>query len=288
MTTRLSLWVSRPADRVLRRIDWARWRAPVRLGLSVLGLTTLVVVFVGRAPGFDFYAYWAVDPSNPYRVVDGLGAFHYAPPLVWLAGPLRYLSFEAGYVMWTAVMVGLLMFMTRSWALAWCAFPPVASELFHGNVHLLIAAALVVGFRYSAVWAVLPLAKVTTGVILIWPLVRREWGRLAVAVGSGVVVFLLSLAIQGVELWTTWIDHLAVRSAQPEDGGALIDVSLLLRLPMAIAIAMWGSRTNRSWSMPVAVTLAMPLLWFHSFAVLVALQATWGIRPGREAARPTG
>ena len=33
------------------------------------------------------------------------------------------------------------------------AFPPVAIELYHGNIHLLIAVAIVLGFRFPAAWA---------------------------------------------------------------------------------------------------------------------------------------
>ena len=272
MTTQRRSWASRPTGPAWRRLDWARWREPVRLGLSILGLTTLFVVYAGRTPGFDFYAYWAVDSANPYRVVDGLGAFHYPPPLVWLAAPLQALPFETAYAVWTALMAGVILWLTRGWALAWCAFPPVASELFHGNIHLLMAAALVAGFRHAAIWAFLPLAKVSTGVNLLWPLLRREWRRLGIALGAGALVLLLSVALQGVDVWAAWINHLAVRSAQPEDGGALIDVSLLVRLPIAIAIASWGALTGRRWPLAVAVTLAMPLLWFHSLAVLAAVQ----------------
>lgn len=276
MTTQRGSWASRPAERVWRRLDWARWRAPVRLALSILGLTTLIVVYAGRTPGFDFYAYWAVDPGDPYRVVDGLGAFHYPPPLVWLAAPLQVLPFEAAYVVWTALLASVLVWLTRGWAVAWCAFPPVASELFHGNVHLLMAAALVAGFRYAAIWTFLPLAKVSTGVVLLWPLLRREWSRLLPPILTGLVVVVLSVLIQGIDIWTAWIHHLGVRATQPEDGGALLDISLLVRLPVAIAIASWGALTGRRWPGAVAVTLAMPLLWFHSLAVLVAVQRLSG------------
>jgi hypothetical protein len=265
-------------DRLSGSIDLDRWRSPIRLGLSAVGVAMLVLVYSVPGPGFDFYAYWAVDPHDPYRIPDGLGAFHYAPPVIWLAMPFQVLSFDAGYVVWTAVMGALLVWTTRSWALAWCAFPPVASEFYHGNIDLLLAAALVAGFRIPPIWVLLPITKITTGINLLWPLVRRDARALANVAVVGLVVVGASLALQGVDLWRSWVDHLLIRMSRPEAGGALIDISIWLRLPIAIVVMAWASLTARLWAVPIAVALAMPLLWFHSLAVLVAIQPLVGER----------
>jgi hypothetical protein len=261
--------------RLAASIDLERWRSPIRLGLSAIGVVTLALVFSVPGPGFDFYAYWAVDPVDPYRIADGLGAFHYAPPVIWLAAPFKLLSFDAGYVVWTVLMAGLLVWMTRSWALAWCAFPPVASELYHGNIDLLLAAALVVGFRVSSAWVLLPITKVTTGINLLWPVLRRDGRAIATVALLGAAIIGASLLIQGIDIWRAWIEHLIVRMGRPEAGGALIDFSLWLRLPIALAVMVWASITARRWLVPIAVVLAMPLLWFHSLAALVAIQPLW-------------
>ena len=68
-------------------------------------------------------------------------------------------------------------------ALLVLAFPPVALELYHGNIHLLMAAAIVLGFRYPIGWSFLLLTKVTPGVGLVWFAVRREWRPLIIALG---------------------------------------------------------------------------------------------------------
>jgi hypothetical protein len=262
-------------DRLAASIDLERWRSPIRLGLSAIGVVMLALVFSVPGPGFDFYAYWAVDPVDPYRIADGLGAFHYAPPVIWLAAPFKLLPFDVGYVVWTVLMAGLLVWMTRSWALAWCAFPPVASELYHGNIDLLLAAALVVGFRVSSAWVLLPITKVTTGINLLWPVLRRDGRAIATVALLGAAIIGASLLIQGIDIWRAWIEHLIVRMGRPEAGGALIDFSLWLRLPIAIAVMVWASITARRWLVPIAVVLAMPLLWFHSLAALVAIQPLW-------------
>ena len=103
-----------------------------RDGLSIAGVLLLITFFrVGGSPGYDFYAYWSVDPSDPYAVKEGFGAFHYAPPLVWLVGPLKVLPWPLAYWLWFAVLFAVLVWLARDWSLAWLAFPPVSSELYH-------------------------------------------------------------------------------------------------------------------------------------------------------------
>lgn len=268
-------------------IDVDRWRSPIRLGLSAVGVAMLALVYAVPGPGFDFYAYWAVHPTDPYRIPDGLGAFHYAPPVIWLTEPFKLLPFEVGYAVWTALMAAALVWTTRWWALAWCAFPPVASEFYHGNIDLLLAAALVAGFRAPTAWVLLPITKVTTGINLLWPILRRDRRTITTVAVVGLVVVVASLAIQGVDLWRAWIDHLLVRMGRPEAGGALIDISLWLRLPFAVALMVWATLTSRRWAVPIAVALAMPLLWFHSLAVLVAMQPLAGARRPLEPRLPS-
>jgi hypothetical protein len=275
-------------NRLTSSIDLERWHSPVRLGLSAVGVAMLVLVYSVPGPGFDFYAYWAVNPADPYRIADGLGAFHYSPPVIWLAQPFQLLPFDAGYVVWTVMMASLLVWTTRSWALAWCAFPPVASEFYHGNIDLLLAAALVAGFRLAPIWLVLPLTKITAGINLLWPLIRGDSRALASVAIAAVVVVGASLATQGIDLWRAWIDHLLIRAGRPEAGGALIDISIWLRLPIAIVVMVWASLTARRWPVPIAVALAMPLLWFHSLAVLVAIQPLAGERRRFAPTRPNG
>ena len=58
-------------------------------------------------------------------------------------------------------------------------FPFTAMEVAGGNVSLLLAVAIVVGFRWPAAWALVLLTKITPGIGLLWFAVRREWRSLA-------------------------------------------------------------------------------------------------------------
>jgi hypothetical protein len=240
----------------------------LRDGLSIAGVLVLITFFwVGGSPGYDFYAYWSVDPADPYAVKEGFGAFHYAPPLVWLVGPLKLVPWPLAYWLWFGILFAVLVWLGRDWALAWLAFPPVASELYHGNIHLLIAAALVLSLRWPIAYAFLVLTKVAPGVTAIWWVVRREWRSLSIALGSAAVVVAISFAIAPSN-WFAWLNHISTESNQAFN---LVPIPLLIRLPVAAAIAVVAGLTNRAWLLAPAAVLGLPLLWIHGLAILVAI-----------------
>jgi len=96
----------------------------LRDGLSIAGVLLLLIALrTGGLVGYDFYAYWAVDPADPYVVAEGFGNFHYPPPMVWIAWPLKLLSWPLAYWVWFALLFAVLVWLARDWALAWLAFP---------------------------------------------------------------------------------------------------------------------------------------------------------------------
>ena len=146
-----------------------RWRA-VRDGLVIAGLAFAVYLFLVEAPitktvGFDAYAYWTVHVDQPYRLEAGaFGAFPYSPVLVRVFALAGLLDWQAFLWLWEAVLVATVIWLGWRRTLWVLAFPPVAVELYHGNIHLLLAAAIALGFRYPAAWAFVLLSKVTPGV----------------------------------------------------------------------------------------------------------------------------
>ena len=176
------------------------------------------------------------------------------------------------------------MWLAREWTLVVLAFPPVFNELYFGNINLLYAVAIVVGFRWSAAWALLLLTKVTPGIGLVWFAVRREWRALVIALGvTGVIVAVSFVLTPG--LWRDWLtvltssDSLSPPTAYP--------VPLLPRLVAAGALIAWGGLTDRRWTVPIGVTLALPVIWSAGLSILVALvpmvredMAVWTRRQG--------
>jgi hypothetical protein len=254
-------------------------RRAVRDGLILAGLMFATYLFVVVAPsagtvGFDAFAYWRVDLQHPYAAPAGVfAAFPYTPVIARVFAPAALVAWPTFWWLWTAALLGTAIWLGWRSTLAVLAFPPVALELYHGNVHLLIAAAIALGFRYPAAWAVVLLTKVTPGIGLIWFAVRREWRSLAIALGVTAVIVAVSLVVDG-RLWGEWLSGAIL----PVAGGSVdqphIDVPLWLRLPVAGAIVAWGGLTDRRWTVPLAAALALPVLWIAGFSILAALPAT--------------
>jgi hypothetical protein len=219
-------------------------------------------------------AWYTAELANPYvgRVAQE-GAYLYSPAFLQALAPLRALPFETIVWVWGALMLAALAFCGGRWTPLLIVLPPVMGELAMSNVHLLYAAAIVLGFRWPAAWALMLLTKVTPGVGLVWFAVRREWRNLAVALGATLAIAAVSWAM-APELWAQWLALLSDGSRTqppPFQINAPIPVPVLVRLPLALLIVVWGARTNRRWTVPIAVTLALPVIWTASLSILVAM-----------------
>lgn len=248
----------------------------VRDGLVIAGLMTsafvlIVIPVVGRSLGYDAYAYWSIDLGTVYDRALGslyaLGAFRYAPPIAELLAPLHALPWWLFLSIWVALMVAALLYLGGRWSLALLALPAVALEFEHGNIHLLMAAAIVMGFRWPWTWSFVLLTKVTPGIGLIWFAVRHEWGKLGIALGFTAAVSIASWIV-APGLWTQWIATLTVTAGQAQD--LSIPPPLPIRLPLAVLLVIWGARTDRPWTVGIAAFLALPVIWPHSFALALA------------------
>lgn len=253
-------------------------RRAVRDGAIVAGLLFTGYLFVVVAPsqgtvGFDAFAYWSLNPAHPYQTaVGGLSAFNYSPPIARLFGLFSNLDWYAFLWIWLAVLVGTIVWLGgRGPKVVWLlAFPPVALELYHGNVHLLMAAAVVLGFRYPWTWAFILLTKVTPGIGLVWFAVRREWRSLAIALGATALIAAISVAVDR-SLWVDWFGFLGRAGAGAVVGQFEISLPLWVRLPAAFILVAWGGLTDRRWTVVVAATLGLPILWPSGFAICAAL-----------------
>ncbi len=246
----------------------------VRIALSMVGAITVVGVYlIGGGPGWDTYAYWrAATKLDPYGVSVAFGSFNYSPPIVDLLRPFGALPWPLFYGGLTALSLAALVWMCRTWSLAALAFPPVAIDLYQGNIHLILAAMIVAGFRWSGVWAVPILTKVSPGVGLLWFAVRREWRPLTLSLAVTAAIVAASLLVQP-GLWASWLHHLAVTTL-PADAVA-VPVPFLLRLLTAAGLVAWGAATARRWTVLVGAMWATALLGIGGFAMLAGLVPLW-------------
>src|SRR5439155_9036139 len=251
----------------------------LRDGAILAGLLFLAYLFLVVAPqqqtvGFDALSYYLYGIDNPYWLAHRtMGSFVYSPIAARLFQLDALLPFWQFLWLWLALLVGTVLWLGgRRYWLWILAFPPVALELYHGNVHLLIAAAIALGFRYPVAWAFVLVTKVTPGIGLLWFAARREWRNLAIALGATAVLVAVSLAFD-FRLWQQWIERDLLVSFQQPPSQPQIAIPLLLRLPAAAALVIWGARTDRKWTVPLAAAIAMPVLWIAAFSVLAALPA---------------
>ena len=220
--------------------------------------------------GLDAHAYWSVNAAEPYQLAVGQpDAFLYAPPFAFVFGLLRMLPWEVFRGLWLALCVVAVIWLAREWTPLVLALPPVFNELFYGNLNLLLAVAIVLGFRRPAAWAFILLTKVTPGVGILWFAVRREWWKLAIALGVTAVIVDASFLL-APEAWVDWIQALSTNSSAPLSATAY-PIPLAPRLALAVVIVVWAALSRRRWLMPIAVLLAMPVIWSAGLSILVAL-----------------
>jgi hypothetical protein len=254
-------------------------RLPDRVEMLGLGLAVLawllIVIFsepFGRlwGTGQDARSYWVPTLAAPYANSDWTNpiAYVYSPAFLQLVTPLTSLPWQAFMAVWTAILLLALRYLTGPRLLALGVLAG-AMELAGGNISLLLGAAIVAGFRWPATWAFVLLTKITPGVGLLWFAVRREWRGLAVALGATATVVVVSAVVMPVA-WLDWIDVL-VRNAGRGGTWAAVPIPFLVRLPFAVALVVWGARTDRRWTVPVAGMLALPALWYGSLSMLLAV-----------------
>lgn len=257
-----------------------RNRRLIDTALRAAFVVVLVAFTILRpVPAGDAHAYWAVNVADPYtRPIATTDAFTYPPPAALFFGLLGNLPFEVFEAGWTLLIGLALLWLVGPWALLFLVIPVVASDLYLGNIHVLLAAAVVASLRWPAMWAIPLLTKPTCGVGLLWYVVRGEWRRLAVALGTTAAIAALTFAI-APDLWPKWIEYALETGVAPNVGTAYwVPVPLLVRLPAAALLVIWGARTNRHWTLPTASMLALPVLWMVGLSMLAGAFAlsAWG------------
>ena len=130
---------------------------------------------------------------------------------------------EVFQVGWTVFLAAVAVWLARPWPASLLVLAlPVSQEILIGQIHLLLAAAIVLGFRWAGTWAFVLLTKVTPGVGLLWFAVRREWRPLAIALGT-TAVDRRGLVRDRPDAWRDWIALLRHDGGTQSSGPARSD-----------------------------------------------------------------
>jgi hypothetical protein len=221
--------------------------------------------------GQDARCYYQATLADPYlhSAWNDPIAYVYSPAFLQLVTPLTQLPWQAFMAVWTALLIAAARFLTGPRLLAaGLLFPFTAMEIAGGNVSLLLAVAIVIGFRWPAAWALVLLTKITPGIGLLWFAVRREWRHLAIALAATAAIVAVSFVMLPQQ-WRDWVD-VVIGNAGKGGTWASVPVPLWIRLPVAAAVVVWGARTDRAWTVPVAAMLALPALWYGGISMLLA------------------
>jgi len=243
--------------------------------LAAVGLVVLMVALAepfepdSFGPGHDARAYWSAPLADPYEPgsVGQESAYLYSPAFLAVLNPLRALPWPLFVGLWTAGLLVVLFWLARPLLflpLLLLALP----EIWGGNITILLAAAIVLGFSRPWAWAFPLLTKVTPGVGVLWFAVRREWLNLGLAVAATLAV-IAAVALFTPGLWADWFQLLMSSTGSSTVAGS-VPIPLVLRLPFAVALIMFAAWRDQKWLLPIGVLLAMPVIWWGSLALLTA------------------
>jgi len=246
----------------------------IRDGLWIAGLLYLVFLAtttILHGPAYDARAYYDAHLENLYSRPSAASydAYYYSPAFAQAIAPLTALPWPVFITIWMSIAAAALAYLAGPLLVFVLAFPPVLIELQVGNIHFLLGLAVALAIRHPATWAFSLLTKVTPGIGIMWFAVRREWRALLVSLGTTTAIVLVSFVL-APSLWFGWFDSLRANSGTALEW-PLLPVPLAVRVALAAALIIWGARADHRWTVPVAATLALPLLWPANWAMIVGV-----------------
>jgi len=266
----VAAWLDRHGERFGLIVAIGLWLVMVVTSGVHFDITVPPLGNVPVGPALDARAYWEADLAHPYANASAgvPGAYLYSPAFLLALTPLRILPWP----LFVAVWVGILLLAVR-WIvgprLLGLAVVAAFPELWGANIVILLAAAIVAGFGRPGAWAFHLLTKVTPAVGLLWFVVRREWRAvIEVAAVTGAIVVVSYMVMPSA--WADWIGVLRSNTSAPGTWASL-NIPLVVRAPFAVALVAWAAWTGRRWVLPIGCLLALPILWYGGFAILLAV-----------------
>ena len=248
------------------------WSRIGRDSLVLVGIIACVVYWLyltqtGGEP-VDAHAFWAADPNNLYThdelATDG---YYYSPAFEFVIGWARLLPFEVFVAIWRAILMVALVWLAGPFTIFVLFTDPVASEINAGNIQLLLALAIVIGFRWPATWAFVVLTKLTPGIGALWFALRRQWRSFGIAVGATLAMAAVSFVLHP----QAWFDYIALLTGSPAPAVSPYYLSFWQRLPFALGFIVFGAWRGYRWPVVVGSTLALPVYYIISTSMLVGV-----------------
>ena len=271
----MGIWrlkAARIEDAVGARLESVNWSRAGRL--ASFGATSAGIILAA-------VYWWSLRDTYP---VD-LGAYYNRPPFsdlydhpergpwnYWNYSPVFYqvfslldsVSFDTIVAGYRAILLVLVVWLSGPWTVPLLLTMPVAVEVEAANINLILAAVVVIGFRWPGAWAFVLLTKPTVGVALLWFALNRRWSHVAIALGAAAVIASVSF-LMVPDAWFGWLRLLTTGAG----GGAVWPWNwpFWFRLPLVIGVLAYGYR--RRWPLGLAATLALPVFFLTSPSMLL-------------------
>jgi hypothetical protein len=301
----------RAAAAVSHRIE--RFAGLIGLVLVAIGIAS-VMIMISRQTGWpadtDTGVYLKAAKSvlagqNPYVLVEGEDPYPYPPFLALLVGLIsQVIGYGKLWILWPCLSIGLVggcALLLRSFGRiipdGWLLFAVglilcsrlVRSDLFHGQINILMLFAILLGLRYflngatlrgATTWACVVVCKPFMGVLIFYLLCRKGWRAAALTAGIAAVLFfgpffLISTPVEGVRGWlaaSTFLTMLPMAARPDHQSLPALAKRIFVENPFSVP---WIDA-------PVAAQVVSVLA--AALAVLVFVVAV-ASRPGREDAQ---
>ena len=201
---------------------------------------------------------------------------YYPPPTAQLSILIQPLGWSLFIVCWTTLIFACFWYCARDLSLPLLALgipaavfgiPELglfAGYALNGNMQWVLAALVLLALRRPALWAVMAVTKITPAIGVLWYVVRREWRPAAVATGTTLLVVTISFVLAPA-VWIDWAGFTLRNYAMADPPMPLFPVPFGIRLVTAAVLVVWGARTDRIWTVPVAAGWALPALYGFGF-----------------------
>jgi hypothetical protein len=250
--------------------------------MLLIGIVVGIAYAVGGlvAP-IDAVYYWQAGASAHLYPSDW-SAFHvghlfYPPPLAQVSTLLQPIGWPMFVVVLMTATFGAFWFCARNWSLplVFLGIPyyldvgPEAPATFLayallGNIQWILAALTVAAFRHPAVYPVLFLTKVTSGIGWLWLVVRGEWVPALIGAAATIGVVAISF-VMAPTLWIDFIGFVGRNASMVNPPLPTFPVPFGIRFPIAVVLVLWGATRKHRWTVPVAAGLALPVVWGIGF-----------------------
>jgi alpha-1,2-mannosyltransferase len=295
--------------------------ATLLLVLPVLG----VVAVAGDTLGYDFLAYHAaavrILHGQPlydlsFQTAGGFGLFYYPPMFAPLILGFGLVSQTAAVWLWLAVLLasfilGVVILPVSRTVRWWIALMAGVGLLFAYSVKLgqvgpILFLLFAVGWRWlddpvrmGASTALGTAIKLQPGLLLVWALLTRRWGAIAVGAAVLAVLAVVATLFAGVEAWSDFVrlvgqvadpittpknatpGAIAYQLGVPADVASAIQwLAMAVVLAAVVVAARWATAEASYLVAVIASQLLSPVLWDH-YGVLLLLPVAYLCASGR-------